>query len=279
MTPSRAAATVRSQGRKPLVSVPLGRRAPEGRQIRRSSIPMSRAVSIPPRANRAASPAPARLGRRDYATDPVTLAKSLIGCRLVRALRGRRLAGIIVETEAYLGVQDRAAHSFGGRRTPRVEPMYAKPGTAYVYFTYGMHHCMNVVAGREGEPVAVLIRALEPIEGLERMRALRAARRPGARLRDTDLCSGPAKLCEALAIDSDLSAIDLVSDPRLFIEPRCATLEGPIELVNTARIGVGYADEWAAAPLRWFAAANPHVSIKGPCPAGQKPRRPTRPRT
>lgn len=106
------------------------------------------------------------------------LAPALVGMVLVRVLEsGERLSGRIVETEAYLGVKDRAAHSYGGRRTARNEAMYARAGTAYVYFTYGMHFCVNVVCGREDEPVAVLLRALEPLEGLEAMARNRAAAR------------------------------------------------------------------------------------------------------
>ena len=142
----------------------------------------------------------ARVGREFYVTDAATLAKRLIGCALVRRLsNGTRLSGRIVETEAYLGVQDRASHAFGGRRTPRNEMMYAQAGTAYVYFTYGMHFCMNVVCGVVDEPSAVLLRALEPSEGLEAMRAARATVR-NPRPRDIDLCSGPGKLCQALGI-------------------------------------------------------------------------------
>src|SRR5262245_59101823 len=119
-----------------------------------------------------------RLMRPFFATDPVTLAGRLLGQRLVRIRRGRRLAGIIVEVEAYLGVPAAAAPTYDGRRTPRNEAMYADPGTAYVYFTYGMHHCLNVVGGRRGEPVAVLIRAIEPVEGLATMERLRRSHRP-----------------------------------------------------------------------------------------------------
>ena len=127
---------------------------------------------------------PRRLGRRFYSTDSATLAQALIGRVLVRALEdGTRLAGVIVETEAYLGVEDRAAHAFGGRRTARNESMYGPPGTAYVYFTYGMHFCFNVVCGRRDEPVAVLIRALQPIEGMDRMLAHRLSRRGAAERR------------------------------------------------------------------------------------------------
>ena len=211
----------------------------------------------------------ARMPRAAYATEPTDLARALIGQRLVRVLDdGTRLAGTIVETEAYLGEPDRAAHTFGGRRTRRNEAMYARAGTAYVYFTYGMHHCVNIVCGEVDEPVAVLIRALEPTEGLERMAAHRArARRP------RDLCSGPGKLCQALAIDRGLNGIDLTRDGRLFVE---IVGDGPIEpgrLVNTPRIGVGSSGDWAHRPLRWALAGCEHVS--GPRRLGRPPRAPT----
>lgn len=214
-----------------------------------------------------------RWKRADFATDPKRLARALLGQRLVRILDdGARLAGIIVETEAYLGERDRAAHSFGGRRTARNESMYQRPGTAYVYFTYGMHFCMNVVCGSEGEPVAVLLRALMPVEGLDEMRRHRSGkrRRGAAPLRDTDLCSGPAKLCQALRIDRALDGEDLVASPRLFIERAAgeggrADADGGVEIrrrdvARSARVGVSYAGEWAARPLRWFLSGNPHVS-------------------
>lgn len=197
-----------------------------------------------------------RLDRPFFRRDPVALARGLLGQRLVRILDdGSRLAGIIVETEAYLGVSDRAAHTWNGRRTPRNASMYLDGGHAYVYFTYGMHHCLNVVAGHAEDPVAVLIRALEPTEGLDLMRR----RRPAAR-RDTDLCSGPARICQALDIDRRLDAIDLVTHPRLFLEQvRSRAL--PARLINaTPRIGIAYAGDWAARPLRFHLRDHPHVS-------------------
>ena len=205
----------------------------------------------------------ARWRRADFATDSKSLARALLAQRLVRILDdGTRLSGLIVETEAYLGPRDKAAHSFAGRRTARNESMYQQPGTAYVYFTYGMHFCMNVVCGEADEPVAVLLRALMPEEGLDAMRRHRSAkRRPGAPpLRDTDLCSGPAKLCQALAIDRALDGEDLAASPRLFIE-RAASIEvRPRDVGRSARIGVAYAGDWAHRPLRWFLSGNPHVS-------------------
>jgi len=186
------------------------------------------------------------------------LARALLGQRLVRVLdkpKGVRLAGLIVEVEAYLGEPDKAAHTFGGRRTPRNESMWQAGGRAYVYFTYGMHHCVNVVASVAGHPVAVLIRALEPTEGLDLM----YRRRPAAR-RDTDLCSGPAKLCQALDIDLALDGHDMVKGPSLFIERVRKSAMSISRITLGSRVGVSYADEWADKPLRFYINNNPHVS-------------------
>jgi len=207
-----------------------------------------------------------RLDRAFYTADPVSLARALLGATLVRVLEGRRLAGRIVETEAYLGAQDLAAHSKGGHRSPRNESMYQRPGTAYVYFTYGMHHCFNVVCGDQGdphEPVAVLIRALEPTEGLDQMRAHRTGRRR-APLRDRDLCSGPAKLCQALSIDREFDRADLVVSDTLFIEAErpepIASRIASVDIGSGPRIGVAYAGAWAGKELRFFVRGNAHVS-------------------
>jgi DNA-3-methyladenine glycosylase len=221
-----------------------------------------------------AAPASARLVLGDYATDSSALARALLGRRLVRVLDDRggstRISGIIVETEAYLGEPDRASHAFGLRRTPRNEAMYARPSTSYVYFTYGMHFCMNVVCGEVNQPLAVLIRALEPVEGLEHMRRHRARRKgkPDPRrgpidpalFDTTDLCSGPGKLCHALEIDRTLNHIDLVTVPRLFIEHASPPIP-PSRIARSARIGVAsVGGPWATAPLRFYIKDNPHVS-------------------
>lgn len=207
------------------------------------------------------APPPHRLIRRDYARSAADLAQALLGACLVRTLDdGARLSGIIVETEAYVGVEDLASHARGGRRTPRNESMYGPPGIAYVYFTYGAHYCLNAVCGRVDEPAAVLIRALEPIEGIERMRANRAVRVDPNSLRETDLCSGPGKLCQALGIDRTLDGADLTLSDRLWIERKPRTELRTEPLGNSPRIGIGYAGEWALRPLRWFVRGNPHVS-------------------
>ena len=190
-----------------------------------------------------------------FGADPVTVARNLLGQRLVRVLDGRRQSGIIVEVEAYLGARDRAAHTYNGRRTDRNESMYLGGGHAYVYFTYGMHHCLNVVCGRPGDGTAVLLRAVEPVEGLDAM----YARRPAAR-RDRDLCSGPGKLTQALALDRDADGLDLRTSPVLFLERLRWGPPAPRHIARTPRIGVGYSGAWARRRLRFLIMGNPCVS-------------------
>ncbi|MEQ9459498.1 MAG: DNA-3-methyladenine glycosylase [Phycisphaeraceae bacterium] len=201
---------------------------------------------------------PKRLGRRFYRRPADELARTLLGCRMVRRLKdGTRLSGVIIEVEAYLGIQDQAAHTFGGRRTPRNEAMWGDGGLGYVYFTYGMHHCFNIVAQRIDQPEAVLVRALEPSKGLEAMRE----RRPKAK-RDTDLCSGPAKLCAAMAIDRSLNAEDLVTSDRLWLETAQKVTDD--QVVRTPRIGIDYAGDWVDRPLRFCVRGHPHLSRSTP---------------
>lgn len=170
----------------------------------------------------------------------MTVARALLGQRLVRVVEGVRTSGIIVETEAYLGRIDKAAHSYRGK-TARNASMFEEGGRAYVYFVYGMHHCVNVVAGKKDDPVAVLLRAIAPDEGVEVMRARRG--------RDRDLCTGPGKLCQAMAIDRRLDGADLIEGGELFIERARSRVHRNI--VATPRIGVAYAEEWATKPLRF----------------------------
>lgn len=183
-----------------------------------------------------------------YARPTDVVARSLLGHLLVSTIGGRRTAGRIVETEAYLGPHDPASHAFGGRRTARTEAMYGPPGTAYIYFTYGMHWCLNAVTRREGYPAAVLIRALEPVAGLETMR-----RRRG-QMPDRILCAGPARLCVALGITGRENGVLLQRGPlRIF---RLAVPRRP-RIVRTPRIGITRATDW---PLRYLLADSPWVS-------------------
>jgi DNA-3-methyladenine glycosylase len=192
-----------------------------------------------------------RLPRDFFAIPAADLAPLLLGTRLVRILDdATRLSGVIVETEAYVGVNDRASHAFNARRTPRNEAMYADAGTAYVYFTYGMHWCFNVVCARTNVPEAVLVRAIRPVEGIDSMRT----RRGGAP--DLDLARGPARLCQALAIDRALNAADLTSSDRLWIESG----QRPGKIARTPRIGVAYAGHWARRRLRFIEVGSPFVS-------------------
>lgn len=196
-----------------------------------------------------------RIPRSFYHRDVVTVARALLGQRLVHIVNGKRLVGLIVETEAYLGIPDKAAHTFGGRRTPRNASMWGNGGHAYVYFTYGMHHCMNVVVGHADQPVAALIRALEPIEGIDDM----YTRRTKAR-RNTDLCSGPAKLTQAFAINRDQDGCDLTTSNTLYLEQTRIRALPSSHIAVTPRIGIGYADDWVKKPLRFYIKGNPHVS-------------------
>jgi len=186
-------------------------------------------------------------------TNVLTVARELLGRLLVvPAPDGARISGLIVETEAYRGPDDRASHAYGGRRTDRTRTMYAVGGTAYVYFVYGMHHQFNVVTNVEDVPHAVLVRALEPVEGIDVMRRRRRGRA------DEGLTSGPGKLCLALGIDRALDRADLLGE-RVWIEggrgpiPRSAIAAGP-------RIGIDYADAWRDKPWRFWVRNSPFVS-------------------
>ena len=178
--------------------------------------------------------------RSFYLRNTVTVARDLIGAFLARRWRGDWYGARIVETEAYLGVGDAAAHSFGGRRTTRVEPMYAEGGHLYVFFVYGMHSCANVVTARAGRPEAVLLRAAEGPPG------------------DPRLLSGPGKLCAALGLTVGDSGRDLVGggDLALFVKPG----RRPRRIGISPRIGVDYAGEASRWPLRFFDLDSPSVS-------------------
>ncbi len=192
---------------------------------------------------------------RDFYTrgNVVTVARQLLGRRLVVPARdGTRISGIIVETEAYRGPEDRASHAFGGRRTRRTETMYRVGGTAYVYFVYGMYDQFNVVTNVEDVPHAVLVRALEPAEGIELMRTRRHGRS------DHDLASGPGKLCAALGIDRALDRADLLGD-RVWIEEGRGGIQASAIRAGP-RIGIDYAEGWVNRPWRFWIGGNPFVS-------------------
>src|SRR5882724_1975135 len=191
---------------------------------------------------------------REFYTRPhvLTVARKLLGKLLVvPSAKGRRVSGIIVETEAYRGPHDRAAHSYGGRRTKRTETMYGIGGTAYVFFVYGMYNQFNVVTNVKDEPHAVLIRALEPVEGIDLMRK----RRHGQP--DRNLTNGPGKLCIALGIDRKLDAADLLGN-KVWVEE--AENISRQRILSGLRIGIDYAENWTDKPWRFWIKDNPFVS-------------------
>jgi DNA-3-methyladenine glycosylase len=178
------------------------------------------------------------LSRHFYDRDTTLVARELLGKLLVHVTGGKARIGRIVETEAYLGPHDLAAHSARGF-TPRTAVMFGPPGHAYVYLIYGMHHCLNVVTEKEGHASAVLIRALQPVQNVE------------------GRVSGPGLLCRAMGIDRRLNGHDLLSDDLYIAQP---LRDETFAIVKRARVGVDYAGAWARRLLRFYIKGNPHVS-------------------
>ena len=190
------------------------------------------------------------LSRPFYARESVTVARALLGQRLVRVLDGVRLAGRICETEAYGGPNDQASHAY--RRTQRSSVMYGPPGIAYVYFIYGVHHCLNAVTEEDGVPGAVLIRALVPDEGLERMRGHRHLTLGSAGVSTAvtrGLADGPGKLCQALRITIAENGVDLTASDHLFVEQIAGVADD--DVITSPRIGVRGDDETRRRPWRF----------------------------
>ncbi len=196
---------------------------------------------------------PAKLATEFFQrTDTLAIARDLIGKLLVVPDEaGNRVSGMIVETEAYLGEIDRAAHSFGGRRTARNEITYAEGGHVYVFFIYGMYHQLNFVCGPKDSPHVCLIRAVEPVEGIGIMRQ----RRNGTK--DRNLTSGPGKLCIAYGIDRTFNGENLAGE-RIWLEDFRTPFSAEIE--SGPRIGIDYAGEFADKPWRFWLAGNRNVS-------------------
>ena len=185
-------------------------------------------------------------GRQFYGQPALKVARDLLGGRLVRLENGRRISGIILETEAYRGEEDQGCHAKAGL-TPRTQVMYGPPGHAYIYFTYGMHWMLNFVVEPEGFPAAILIRAIDPEEGLDVI-----AERRGSQPRQhwTD---GPAKICQALGIDGSLNGADLCApDAELFVEKGVSIPESQVS--TGPRVGLNTVPEpWKSIPWRFLA--------------------------
>jgi DNA-3-methyladenine glycosylase len=185
----------------------------------------------------------------------IQIARDLMGKILVTQFDGIRTSGRIVETEAYNGVGDRASHAFGGRRTNRSEHLYGSPGTVYMYICYGMHHLFNVVTNKKDTPHAILIRALEPMEGINYM--LKRVRKPKP---DYTLTKGPGNLARALGLSKIHTGCNLFSD-EIFIEDDGLRYKKD-EIAASKRIGVEYAGKDAELLYRFIVKGNPYVSAK-----------------
>ncbi|MBC6415539.1 MAG: DNA-3-methyladenine glycosylase [Bdellovibrionales bacterium] len=192
------------------------------------------------------------LKSRFFKKNTALVAEKLLGCYLVRQIGNQKLIGRIVETEAYLGVKDSCCHSFQNHFTDKTKAMYLEGGFSYVYFTYGMHYCLNVVTGDKTQPEAVLIRALEPIEGISKMKKYRKKQNL------KDLCSGPGKLCQAFSITKKLNAKKLTKKGELFITKGRAVKDKELD----SRVGLPLHKDSAYWFLRFYIKNNPHVSVR-----------------
>lgn len=186
-----------------------------------------------------------KLNREFYLRpDVVQIARDLLGKVLVTRMNGKITSAIITETEAYAGMTDRASHAFGGRRTARTEIMYRQGGTAYVYLCYGLHHLFNVVTNRQDVPHAVLVRAVQPIEGIELIRKRRKSKLP-----DHRLCAGPGTVSMGLGIQVKHTGLDLLGR-QIWLEDEGVD---PVQITKNPRIGVDYAGADALLPYRFTA--------------------------
>ena len=196
------------------------------------------------------------LKRAFYERDIFSVAKDLLGKEVVHETAQGIIAGKIVETEAYLGPEDKASHAFNNLRTKRTETQFGPKGHAYIYLIYGMYYCFNTTAGEiPGKPEAVLFRALEPIEGIELMKK----RRTTVKSKTTNLTNGPSKLCMAMGLTKNQNGADLCTRP-FYI--RNGESIGEKDVAIATRIGVNYADDWKNKPWRFYIKDNPFVSVQ-----------------
>ena len=193
------------------------------------------------------------LNRDFYIKDGITLAKDLLGKILVKEIDGVLYKGRIVETEAYMGVIDKACHSYNNRRTKKTEAMYREGGYSYIYLIYGMYNCFNVTASIKDNPEAVLIRALEPLDNKDIMLKIRKVKS------EKYIANGPGKLTKALGITSDDNNIDLTLGKNIWIEDDGYV---PNKITETTRVGIDYAEEFKEKPWRFYISENNNVSKK-----------------
>jgi DNA-3-methyladenine glycosylase len=276
--------TVPRSTASPSLRDPPRQESPDRQTASRAPLGRDFALAAPPTRESALR---APLGREFYARPAVDLAQALLGRALVRQTAAGLCAGLIVEAEAYAGPDDRASHARAGR-TRRTAPMFGPPGHAYVYLVYGMHSCLNVVSETDGTAGAVLLRALEPLVGLELIRARRGETASGRRADregtdaqppavphvfaegDVRLCAGPARLCQALDIDRSLDGHDLTLGHDLWLADPDPAVQERVRvagMVSGPRVGVGYAGpDWGTRP--WRFGVRGHSSLSRPFPRG-----------
>ena len=195
-----------------------------------------------------------RIERKFYMRDAVTVGKDILGKIIVKKTAdGRMMSGRITEVEAYMGTTDKASHSYGGRRTKRTEVMYKEGGYSYVFLIYGMYECFNVTVGREGDPQAVLIRGVEPLENKNLMWEKRKVKK------EKDISNGPGKLTKALGITREDNGADLTAGENLWLEDDGYKVK---DIVETTRIGIDYAEEDVLKPWRFYIKDSIFVSKK-----------------
>jgi len=201
------------------------------------------------------------LEKEFYKQGALTLAKELLGKILVRNIDNVTLRGRIVETEAYIGEIDKASHAYNGRRTERTEPLFREGGISYVYFIYGKYYCFNVISGLEDKGEGVLIRALEPINEFDYLAEKRFSQRYEelSEAKKKALTNGPSKLCMAFSIDKSENYIKLYEGGDFYIED---SKSEKIDIVETTRIGIDYAEEAIDFPWRFYIKDNKYISKK-----------------
>lgn len=200
-----------------------------------------------------------------FRQDAITVARNLLGKYLVREYDDKKIITKIVETEAYMGIEDKAAHVFGDRRTERTEPLYQDGGHIYVYLIYGMYHCLNISANIEGIPECVLIRAVEPISEIDEISQNRYSKdyKDLSSYQRKNICNGPGKLCKALKIDKNLNFESILGNKLYIIDN--VNLDNEInqfEIIESKRVNIDYAEEAKDYLWRYYIKDNKHVSKK-----------------
>lgn len=196
-----------------------------------------------------------------YKRDCITVSKELLGKVLVRKINGRIIKSRIVETEAYIGMIDKASHAYLGKRTERTEPLFHEGGISYVYFIYGLYHCFNIIADKEDYPAGVLIRAVEPLNEFDYLAQKRFKKdfNELSKAQTRNLTNGPSKLCMALDITKEENFVKLYEDGDLYVEDSDYK---PAEIVETTRVGIDYAEEAIDFPWRFYIKDNLYISKK-----------------